>query len=76
MVVFGLLSRPGVCPGSANGSRLVLGSRAEEEVGMREGRETGGPMSVTPGVAGSAGGSAEQQGKWEHLCRSVAARQA
>lgn len=34
----GLLSRPGACPGSANGSRLVLGSRVEV---AGEGRQTG-----------------------------------
>lgn len=72
MVVFGLLSRPGVCRGSANGSGLVLGSWVEEVgTGGRAGRL--GPNVSNPRVAG---GSAEQQGKWEHLCRSVAACQA
>lgn len=51
MVVFGLLSRPGVCPGSANGSRLVLGSWVEE-MGIGEGRGDWGPVSVTPRVGG------------------------
>lgn len=39
-VVCGLLSRSGVCPGSANRSRLVPGSWVEE-VGIRKARETG-----------------------------------
>lgn len=51
VVVSGPLSRPAVCPGSANGSRLVLGS---SDAGGEDNMETRGPVSVTPGVAGSA----------------------
>lgn len=69
MLVFGLFSSSVVCFGSANGSKAVLWSRLEEAGRL-------GPSVCDPRVVGSAGGNAEQQGKWEHLCRSVAARQA
>lgn len=62
-VVFGPLSRHGVCPGSANGSRLVLGCREEGRWGRGRHGETWARSLWPQGGGVATGGSAEQRGE-------------
>lgn len=63
-MVFGHLSRHGVCPGSANGSRLVLGCmQGGREVGMGKTEGVLGSKSVTSGWWGSDKGKCGAAGE-------------